>query len=118
MCTTTTEEKCETQYETVYEEVCEPGQEVCQPVTTEQCNSVTEQQCNIVTEQECEDRQCTTTMEQKCETEYMTKVASNDINKTYFGLARIYPILVSAICCLTVATVRGAVPERDGGGVQ
>ena len=79
VCVTVTEQKCEIQYETVYEEVCEPGPpggEQCQTVEEEVCTTVEEEQCQTVREQVCETEyntvtreQCGTEMETKCETE-------------------------------------------------
>ena len=79
VCVTVTEEKCEIQYETVYEEVCEAGAgggEVCQTVEEEVCTTVQEEQCATVTEKVCETEyktvsreECGTEMETKCETE-------------------------------------------------
>ena len=79
VCVTVTEEKCEIQYETVYEEVCEagaPGAEQCQTVEEQVCTTVEEEQCSTVTENVCETEystltteECGTELETKCETE-------------------------------------------------
>ena len=73
------EEKCEIQYETVYEEVCEAGAagaEQCQTVEEQVCTTVEEEQCSTVTENVCETEygtltteECGTELETKCETE-------------------------------------------------
>ena len=84
VCVTVNEQKCEIQYETVYEEVCEnsavQAAPVCQEVQEEVCDTVQEQECTNINERVCEpssvvvsDQECSTVMEDKCETEYMTK---------------------------------------------
>ena len=83
VCVTVTEEKCEIQYETVYEEVCEAGAgggQQCHTVEEQVCSTVEEEQCSTVTEKVCETeyntvttQECGTEMETKCETEYMVK---------------------------------------------
>ena len=79
VCVTVTEEKCEIQYETVYEEVCEAGAaggQQCRTVEEQVCSTVEEEQCSTVTEKVCETeyntvttQECGTEMETKCETE-------------------------------------------------
>jgi hypothetical protein len=81
-CSIIHEQKCETQYETVYELVCTslPGAPACTTVTEQQCTTVSEPVCSTVTEEQCSttyvsrsEQECETVQEQKCETEYMVK---------------------------------------------
>ncbi len=81
-CSIIHELKCETQYETVYEQVCtsQPVAPACTTVTEQQCTTVSEPVCSTVTEEQCSttyvsrsEQECATVQERKCETEYMVK---------------------------------------------
>ena len=97
VCVTVTEEKCEIQYETVYEEVCEAGAaggQQCRTVEEQVCSTVEEEQCSTVTEKVCETeyntvttQECGTEMETKCETEVRqcSAVQSQFTNVCYFS---------------------------------
>ena len=81
VCVTVTEEKCEIQYETVYEEVCEagaPGAEQCQTVEEQVCTTVEEEQCSTVTENVCQIEYSTVTTDTE---ETKTEVRQTEIRE-------------------------------------